>query len=148
MEKEFIRVRCVKDIAVSAILSVSGGILIGMPSSPAINITGFFLIFAGVIFAFALKSGFKDTQTGERYCKKEHYFQHAKSPEICSAIASKPEKIDLSEANKGNSVRLDIYYGKSSKKAYIQLLEYIPYRYEPCSQMYEYEVDRVAALIK
>ena len=148
MDKEFIKVRCVKDIAVSAILLLSGSILIGVPSSPSVNIAGFFLIFAGVIFAFALKSGFKDIQTGERYCKKEYYFQHAQSQQICSAIASNPEKLDLSEANKGNSVRLDIYYGKSSRKAYVQLFEYIPYRYEPCSKMYEYDMDRVSALIK
>ena len=67
---------------------------------------------------------------------------------ITSALESKPETIDLTEADKGNAVKLDIYYSKSAGKAYLQLFEYIPYKYEPCSKMYEYEINKVEKLIK
>ena len=67
---------------------------------------------------------------------------------ISSALASKPESIDLGEANKGNAVKLDIYYSKASGKAYVQLFEYIPYKYEPCTKMYEYKIGNIEKLIK
>lgn len=148
MEKEFIRVRSVKDVVIFASLIILGCVLVALPTGTAVNITGFFLIFAGLILALLLKTGYKDTQTGEMYCKKEHYFQQASNAAVSAAIASKPESVDLSEADKGNAVRLDVYYGKNTGKAYLQLFEYIPYKYEPCSKVYEYEVARVEKLIK
>ena len=67
---------------------------------------------------------------------------------ISSAITSKPDSIDLSQEDKGNSLRLDIYYGKASGKAYLQLFEYVPYSYQPCSKMHECEISKVFKLIK
>ena len=148
MEKTFIRVRSVKDITVFTSLIVLGCILVALPTGAAVNITGFFLIFAGLILALVLKTGYKDENTGERYSKKERYFQQAAHAAISAAIASRPESVDLSEENKGNAVKLDIYYNRKSDKAYVQLFEYIPYKYEPCSKMYEYEVSKVETLIK
>ena len=147
MEKTFERVRSIKDIVTFVSLVVLGSILIALPTSASINITGFFLIFAGLILALVLKTGYKD-ENGGKYQKKERFFQQAMNAEICSAIASKPNSINLSEEDKGNAVRLDIYSCKSSGKAYIQLFEYVPYRYEPCSKMYEYELSKVSKLIK
>ena len=148
MKKEFGRVRSAKDITVFISLIALGAALILMPTGAAVNITGFFLIVAGLILALFMKTGYKDVDTGEMYCKKEHYFQQAMNAVISSAIASRPESVDLSEADKGNAVRLDIYYGKSSGKAYLQLFEYVPYKYEPCSKMYEYQIASVDKLIK
>ena len=67
--------------------------------------------------------------------------------EIAEKIASKPSGIDLTEEDKGNAVRLDVFYSKTSGKAYIQLFEYIPYKYEPCSRQYEYEINETGRLI-
>ena len=147
MEKTFIRVRSVTDIVVDLLLIVFGGVLIALPTSPSINITGFLMICAGIILTLALKTGYKDEETGETYLKREHYFQHAMSEQIAAAIASRPNSIDLSAEDKGNSMRMDVYFSKSTNKAYIQLHEYIPYRYEPCSKMYEYELSKVNKLI-
>lgn len=147
MEKEFIRVRSVKDMTIVTLLIVSGSVLIAIPSSPAVNITGFFLIFTGLILAAILKTGYKDTETGESFHKKERYFQHEMNAAILSALSSKPDSINLEEEDKGNAVRLDIYYNKSGK-AYLQLFEYVPYRYEPCSKVYQYEASNIQKLIK
>lgn len=147
MEKTFERVRSIKDIVTFVSLVVLGSILIALPTSASINITGFFLIFAGLILALVLKTGYKD-ENGGKYQKKERFFQQAMNAEICAALASKPDSVDLSEEDKGNAIRLDIYSCKSSGKAYIQLFEYVPYRYEPCSKMYEYELSKVSKLIK
>ena len=148
MEMTFIRVRSVKDIAISVSLIALGAVLIALPTGAGVNITGFFMIFAGLIISLTLKTGYKDTATGDKYQKKEHYFQQAMNALISSALASKPESIDLAEANKGNAVKLDIYYSKANGKAYLQLFEYVPYKYEPCSKIYEYEIGRVEKFLK
>ena len=148
MEIKFVRVRSAKDIIVSVSLVVLGSVLIALPTGTGINITGFFLIFAGLLAAIMVKTGYKYTETGEKYLKKEHYFQQEMNPVISSALESKPNSIDLTQADKGNAVKLDVYYSKSSGKAYLQLFEYIPYRYEPCSRLYEYDVEKVDKLIK
>ena len=148
MEKEFIRVRSIKDIVIFVSLIVAGSVLTALPAGAAVNITGFFLIFTGLILALAMKTGHKDAGTGEIFVKKEIYFQQTQHAAIMSAIAAKPESVDMREADKGNSLKLDIYYRKSSGKAYLQLFEYVPYKYEPCSKVYEHELSKVEKLIK
>ena len=148
MEKTLIRVLSIKDIIIFTSLIIAGIILIMLPTGASVNITGFFLIFAGVILMLVLKSAYKDTETGMKYQKKEHYFQQAMNASISSALASRPESIDLAEAEKGNAVRLDIYFSRSSGMAYLQLFEYVPYKYEPCSKMYEHQLEKVEKLIK
>ena len=147
MEKTFIRVRSAKDIIIISLLIIAGTVLIVLPTGTAVNITGFFLIFAGLILALVLKTGCKDTETGDKYQKVEHYFQQAMNSSIASAIASKPESVDLAEEGKGNAVKLDVYYSKALGKAYLQLFEYVPYKYEPCSGVYEHELSKVDKLI-
>lgn len=148
MEKTFTRVHSIKDIVIFISLLVLGGILVAVPTGDALNITGFFLVFAGAILALVLKTGYKDVETNEKYNKKERYFQQTMHAAIADAIASKPDSIDLSQENKGNALKLDIYFSKATGKAYIQLFEYVPYTYQPCSKMYEYELSKVGKLIK
>ena len=148
MEKTFTRVRSIKDIVIFSSLAIVGIILTALPIGDAAHIAGFFIIFAAGILAFILKSAYKDVETNAKYCKKERYFQQVMHAEIFAAIASKPDSVDLSEENKGNAVKLDIYYSRLTGKAYIQLFEYVPYTYQPCSKMYEYEISKVSKLIK
>ena len=148
MEKTFTRVHSINDIVIFISLLVLGGILVAVPTCDAVNITGFFLVFAGAILALVLKTGYKDVETNEKYIKKERYFQQTMHAAISDAIASKPDSIDLSQENKGNAIKLDIYFSKATGKAYIQLFEYVPYTYQPCSKMYEYEISKVGKLIK
>ena len=106
------------------------------------------MIFAGLLLALFMRTGYKDIDSGERYQKKEHYFQQAMNSVINSVLENKPEAIDLAEEEKGNAVKLDIYYSKAAGKAYLQLFEYIPYKYEPCSKMYEHQLSRIEKLVK
>lgn len=148
MEKTFIRVRSIKDITIFVSLALVGTILTALPIGDAANIAGFFIIVAAGILAFVLKSAYKDIDTNEKYLKKERYFQQTMHAAISSAIASNPDSVDLSEEDKGNALRLDIYYSKSSGKAYLQLFEYIPYTYQPCTRVHECEISKASKLIK
>lgn len=147
MEKTFTRVRSIKDIVIFLSVSLIGIILTALPLGEAANIAGFFIIFAGAILAFVLKSAYKDDETKDVYFKREKYFQQAMHVAISSAISSNPQSIDLSEEDKGNALRLDIYFSKSSGRAYIQLFEYVPYTYQPCTKIYEHDILKVTKLI-
>ena len=125
-----------------------GTILTALPIGDAANIAGFFIIVAAGIIAFVLKSAYKDIDTNEKYLKKERYFQQTMHAAISSAIASNPDSVDLSEEDKGNALRLDIYYSKSSGKVYLQLFEYVPYTYQPCTRVHECEISKASKLIK
>lgn len=148
MDKTFVRVHSVKDIVIIASFVVVGIILALLPMDTGVNITGYLLVFTALALLFLLKTAYKDTQTGEKFCKKEYYFQKSIHSTIMSDIESKPESIDLSQEDSGTTIKLDIYFSKKADKAYVQLFEYIPYDYEPCSKMYEYEIARVRHLIK
>lgn len=148
MEKTFIRVRSIKDIIIFSSLAVVGVLLTALPVGDAAQIAGFFMIITATILALVLKSGYKDVQTNEKYLKKERYFQQTMHASISTAIASKPDCVDLSEEDKGNGLRLDIYFSQSSGKVYLQLFEYVPYSYQTCTKMYEYELSKASKLIK
>ena len=147
MEKTFVRVRSVKDITICVSLIIAGGILIALPTGAAVNITGFFLIFAGIILALVLKTGYKDLSTGVAFAKVEKYFAQSLKDEIHRQIRSGKVDIDLSAEDKGNGLRLDLYHSKKAGKAYIQIFEYIPYKYEPCSDIHEFELEQIKYLL-
>ena len=146
MEREFIRVRSAKDIFITLILIAAGGIMVALPTSQAINVAGFFLIFAGLLLGIILKTGYKDTESGINYFKKERFFAQSLRDDIACKIESNLKGINLAEEDKGNGLRLDIYYSKAAGKAFIQLFEYIPYKYEPCTKMYEHTLTDAAEL--
>ena len=147
MEKNFIRVRSVKDIVISSILIIGGCILVTLPDSDSLNILGFFIIFTGLILGLLLKTAYKDEETGIRYCKKERFFEACHKEALSNVVAGKKCKADLSAEDKGNGLRLDIYHSQKAGKAYIQLYEYIPYKYEPCTCMQEHDIEAVTELI-
>lgn len=108
-----------------------------LPSDSAIHITGFFLLFAGLILLLVLKTGHKHLESGASYLKTERYFSHDMYDEIKRKIAA-PEKICAAAEDKGTGLRLDVYYSRNAGKVYTQLYEYVPYKYEPCSKIYEH----------
>lgn len=148
MNKIFNRVRSAKDMTITALFIIIGSIFAMIPDLPSVSITGYLLIFTGIVLAVVLKTAYKDEETGKNYYKKEYYFQKALHLTIMEYIKSKPELIDISREDGGSSIKLEIYYSKKHGNAFLRLFEYIPYDYEPCSDMYEYDVARVEKLIK
>ena len=95
MEKEFIRVRSVKDIVITFSLIIAGSISVALPTSQSINVLGFFLIFAGLLLLFILKTGYKDLSTGIAYSKSERYFAQSLKDDIHRKILAGKVNIDL-----------------------------------------------------
>ena len=148
MEKNFIRVRSVKDIFVFCSLIIAGSVLVALPTSASINILGFFLIFTGVLLGIFMKTGYKDVETGIRYEKKEFFFDRSRQETLTKAIPVRLCDSDVNANDGGNSIRLDIYHNKSVGKGYVQLFEYIPYKYEPCTAMYEHPYENISEILK
>lgn len=148
MENRFDRVRSAKDIAISLILFAAGIACIVVPGSVPVNIVGYTSAIAGLILFFVMKTAFKDTETGEKLKKTEKYFPASKSESILKALSTDPQDIDLNEENKGNGLKVDTYYNTSTGHVFIQLFEYIPYKYEPCSPVYSYDISKAQKLIK
>lgn len=146
MEKEFIRVRSVKDIIITSTIIVCGCIMLAWPDSQSISVAGFFTLFAGILLGFIMKSGYKDSESGIYYCKKEHYFAQSLKNDIINKLSDNLKSINFKNQDNGNGLRLDVYYSKKAGKAYIQLFEYIPYKYEPCSQMIEHSLSDVTEI--
>lgn len=148
MEKNFIRVQSVKDITIFASLIIVGLILAILPESEDLILCGYTIIAIGVIIALFLKSAYKDTQTKEKYRRKELFYSSEMKTSIISAMDSNPQSIEIPQTGKDQGLRLEIYYNETSGKAYVQLFEYIPYQYTPCSEMCEYEINQIAKLLK
>ena len=148
MKKNFIRVRQLKDIVIFFLLIIIGCLMTSVTEIIGVNVVGFVIIISGFVYAFVLRDVYKDVDTGEKYLRKELLFKQEMKYAILSVIGSAPETRKISEEGKGQVVRLEIYYGKTSGKAYLQLFEYVPHQYEPCSDIYEYETNRIKKLIK
>ncbi len=144
MEREFIRVRSVKDIVISSLLLIAGSVLVILPTSDSINIAGFFMLLAGLLLFFVLKSAYKDNASGEIFAKKERFFSQEMHERLRKALTC-PKDMDFSAEDKGSTLRLDIYFNKA--RVFVQLLEYVPHTYEPCSPLVEYDRAKGAAFI-
>jgi hypothetical protein len=122
--------------------------LVALPTSTSINILGFFLIFAGILLGIFMKTGYKDEKSGIKFSKKELYFDKSRQVELSKALPVRLYASDIKVNDKGNGIRLDIYHNKTVGKGYVQLFEYVPYSYEPCTGMYEYSYDSLSEILK
>ena len=148
MEKEFSRVHSATDISVSLAILVAGCILVALPTSVPVNILGFFMIITGLILGLILRTGYKDNETGEKFRKNEKYFPAHCKDSISKAIVSSPDKVDLSEENKGNGLRLDTFFNTKTGHVFCRLYEYIPYRYQACTEFITLDMKQAEKLTK
>lgn len=148
MEKNFIKVRTIKDIIISLSFIITGAAISFAFNGAGAVAGGYSMIILGIVLAFILKSAYKESESGELYIRRELSFQQKMKPAIIAALKSDPNTINISENGNGQDLRLVIFYSKYTQKAYIQLLEYIPFQYSPCTSMGEYEIAQIKNLIK
>lgn len=147
MERKFIKTRSLKDIFIFISIILVGCYLVMPSNGTNANIGGYILIITGIILAFTLKSSYKHFHSGEKFQVKRLFFPLNMKGAILSAIDSLPENIDLTQEGKSQSLILYIYYNKQIKKAYLQLFEYSANQYEPCSEIYEYGIEKIEQII-
>lgn len=145
MEKNFTRVRSIKDLIISLTILIGGCVLAALPTSDSLNITGFFLMLTGLLLLFLMKTAYEDASNGEKYTKKERFFSNEKREQLKQTLTS-PASFSADGEDKGNALRLDIYYNKN--RIYLQMFEYVPYKYEPCSRVFEHDAVTGTSLLK
>lgn len=148
MKKSFKRVRSITDIIITVLLLLAGIALSIFTQQISVHIVGYLLILTGFILIFVLRTAYKDEETGELYKRKDRYFAQSKKNYLLQALKENVETIDLSGEEEGTGLRLDIFYSKKTGKVYLQLSEYVPYVYQPCSDFFEFNTTNAARLIK
>lgn len=148
MEQRFIKIRSIKDIIIFSAFIIAGILLTLLPDNIGANMGGYTLIVIGLILASLLKSDYCDKRTLKRYYKRQLYFNIAQKSKLLSAITSCPNTINTSTESEGQTLRLDIYFSHEATRASIQLFEYVPHEYTPCSEIYDYDIAIVKNLIK
>ena len=146
MNKQFIKVRSIKDIIISSSVILAGFILTLLSLGTGATLAGCTIIVVGVILALILKSAYREVNNPGIYYKKEYFFEPKHKVELIRAIEHNPANIDLSDEGKGLSIRLDLYYSRVSQRAFLQLFEYVPYEYIAVSEVTEcdrYEVKHI-----
>ena len=148
MEDKFVKVSSTNNKIISLSVIIAGCILLAIPMVTVANLIGVVLFITGIVLIFALKSNYKCVETGETFCKKEFYFEDNKKEKLLTAIKNNPENIDITDADKGNALCLEIFYSKKTGKAILQLYKYVPYQYEPCSEIKECEYNKIEKIVK
>lgn len=148
MNKNFIRVRSTQDLIIAASVMAAGLLISTIFTDDIARMSGCFLAFVGVMLALYLKTGYKDSKTGIRYKKTEKNFPLSMRESIAAAIVKNPNSIDVSQADKSNAIKIDIYFSKTNGMAYLQMFEYVPYEYEARTGILEYEISKASSLIK
>lgn len=125
-------------IALSIVLA---GIVITFFSFPYAKGLGSILILGGIIALSMSKKTLVHGSTGNKIISYTYFFppiEKEKIKQICETSNFDTLK-SVSQAE--NGLQMEIYLSKNGSYAAVQLYEYIPYKYEICSPLYEYEGD-------
>jgi hypothetical protein len=147
MEQRFIKIRSTKDIIIFTAFIIAGILLVVLPENIGANMGGYTLIVIGIILSQILKSDYCDKQTLKRYYKHQLYFDATQKSLLQSAVASTPNTIDTTSEGAGQTLRLDIYFSRQANRASLQLFEYVPHEYCPCTEVYNYDLTDIKRLI-
>ena len=147
MEQRFIKICSTKDIIIFTAFIIAGILLVVLPENIGANMGGYTLIVIGIILSQILKSDYCDKQTLKRYYKHQLYFDATQKSLLQSAVASTPNTIDTTSEGAGQTLRLDIYFSRQANRASLQLFEYVPHEYCPCTEVYNYDLTDIKRLI-
>ncbi len=148
MKKDFKRVHSALDIIIASVLVVAGVVTVAIPSAVGVNILGCCLAFCGIVLFFTTKSGYKDCESGVCFSKKTKYFPASRKAEILEALKNDPSKMDWSETESGNGLKVDAYVNKKQDMVFVHCSEYIPYNYQDCSDWFTFNIEKTGNLLK
>lgn len=102
------------------------------------------LVFKG----FLPRTRWQSKEDGTLYSFHSLYFAKENLPTIEKALRTNPTALAEMEHYEAGALRLDVFCGEQSGKAYGQLYEYVPYEYTPCSEVFAWEAKDVETFIK
>ncbi|MBQ8695589.1 MAG: hypothetical protein IJ513_08115 [Bacteroidaceae bacterium] len=106
-------------------------------SQMPLYLIGAILLAAGIVKLFISSSELVYTPTGEKLSKRELYFEQREKNEVLSQL-EKGDLKALAKAGKNNDnlpIRLSIMATESNSIALYRLYQFIPYTFEPISEL-------------
>lgn len=140
MDKNLIKIHSLSDITISSLVLLAGLVCVLMPSSEMLNILGVATIVVAIFMFLFYKSNYRNTQTGEVLRRKITYYR-AEDKESMLKMLANPKTFKNNLVETGQSLMLVTYY--SAENVYLQLYQYVPHSYVPCSENYHYKRENV-----
>lgn len=142
MEYSLKRVHTGKDLAISSTILLAGIGLFFVNKGLGICIG-----ICGVLMCLFYKGGYKKDGRGILLSKKSEDICKECRSSILEFLEGKNAKPELKQGNNGGSIRLEIYFNKTEKIAYVQIYDFCNYNYEPATGIIELDGDRAEKLI-
>lgn len=134
------------DMIFSMIIIFIGIAACAISHSGAITLMGILFILTGAICWFILKSGYIDVETSKTMKKNEVYFPIEYKHNLIDAILNNPEKLKDYPQSPMNTMKVDIYHNEAD--LYVQLFEYIPCEYKPCTKLIKHKMCDLRKLVR
>ena len=147
MNNNFVKTRSTRDIIISTVLLAGGVLMVALPTPASVNIAGLFIACTGIVLFAVLKTGWKNSETREKFSSKTLYFSREMENKLKEAMEGSLKSITADTTSQSSAIKLDILYNKKTGKAFCQLSEYIPYQYHPFTEMIPKPVDEVLHLV-
>lgn len=124
---------------ITSLLIISIGIAVLFLAFPYAKLIGSILILCGVIILALCRKKLVYNTTGARIVSYNFYFPLIEK----EGVKQMCEKGDFSILKNGSKdeqgLHMEVYLSNDGQYSAIQLYEYIPYKYQRCSPLYEYE---------
>lgn len=129
METTFKKVHTVKDLAISSLVIIAGIVFFFLNKG-----AGTVLAVVGVLMILVYKEGYKADGEGSVLSKKSLDLCKCCKQSIMEYLDGKDTVPEVKEGHEGGSIRLDIFFNRTSGIAYAKLYDYSNYTYEPLTQ--------------
>lgn len=133
------------DMLFTSIITFIGITTCVIATSGVTIIMGVTFIIAGMVCWFMFKSGYIDTVSKQNLTKTEVYYAIEHKQGIIDAVLNDPKRLSQYPKCSMNTIKLDIYY--NNEDAYVQMYEYIPCSYKPCTKLIKHKAGDVSNVI-
>ena len=145
MNKTIKKARSTYDMGFSAAIIITGALTAGISTSGAITLMGIFFIAVGLVCWFILKSAYIDLETSRKLKKAEVFYPVDYKQNLLNAVMNTPEQLSSFPQSPMNTLKLSIYYNEDDM--YLQLFEYIPCEYKPCTRLVKHKTCDISKLV-
>ena len=113
--------------------------------SGAITLMGVFFIIIGLVCWFILKSGYVDARSLKMIAKSEVYFPIEYKQKLIDAVLNNPDYLKDMPRSAMNTMKVDVYHNQQD--LYLQLFEYVPCEYKPCTKLIKHKMCDISQIL-
>jgi len=137
MEYNFKKVHTGKDLIISILLIVAGAGLFFLNKGLGITIG-----ICGLVCLLIFKAGYKLNGKGVVLTKKSEDLCKCCRTSVIEFLNGKNTTPVIKRGNEGGIIRLDVYFNKTERVAYVQAFDFCNYTYEAATEVVELEGNR------